>query len=87
LRKTSLPLNPSKVTHELARAINNDLSLCLQHYQQQLWTYNQRMSNYADLSFSDEEVITLYLFGVIDKHRKIKQTYAYADRHLRPYWH
>ena len=44
------------------------------------------MSNYADLSFSDEEVITLYLFGVIDKHREIKQTYEYADRHLRPWF-
>ena len=41
------------------------------------------MSNYADLSFSDEEVITLYLFGVIDKNREIKKTYDYADRHLR----
>jgi hypothetical protein len=44
------------------------------------------MSNYADLSFSDEEVITLYLFGVIDKHRQIKQTYEYADRHLREWF-
>ncbi len=40
------------------------------------------MSNYADLSFSDEEVITLYLFGVIDKNREIKKMYDYADRHL-----
>jgi hypothetical protein len=24
------------------------------------------MSNYADLSFSDEEIIALFLFGVID---------------------
>jgi hypothetical protein len=44
------------------------------------------MTNYADLSFSDEEVITLYLFGVIDKHRELKQTYEYADRHLRPWF-
>jgi hypothetical protein len=44
------------------------------------------MSNYADLSFSDEEVITLYLFGVIDKHREIKQTYEYANRHLRDWF-
>ena len=53
------------------------------HYQDKLWVYSQRMSPYADLSFSDEEVITLYLFGVIDKHREIKQIYDYADRHLR----
>jgi hypothetical protein len=41
------------------------------------------MSNHTDLSFSDEEVITLYLFGIIDKNLEIKQIYKYADRHLR----
>ena len=56
------------------------------HYQNQLWVYSQRMSNYADLSFSDEEVITLYLFGVIDKAREIKKIYEYADRHLRDWF-
>jgi hypothetical protein len=50
------------------------------HYTQNLWAYCQRMSNYVDLSFSDEEVITLYLFGIIDKNREIKQIYKYADR-------
>jgi hypothetical protein len=51
------------------------------HYQQNLWVHSQRMSNHADLSFSDEEVITLYLFGVVDKHREIKGIYKCADRH------
>jgi hypothetical protein len=41
------------------------------------------MSNHANLDFSDEEVITLYLFGVIDKNTEIKRIYNYADRHLR----
>ncbi len=44
------------------------------------------MSNHADLSFSDEEVITLFLFGVMDKHREIKGIYEYADRHLRDWF-
>ena len=39
------------------------------------------MSNHADLSFRDEEVITLFLFGVMDKHREIKGIDEYADRH------
>ena len=56
------------------------------HYKQRLWVYCQRMSNHADLSFSDEEVITLYFFGVIDKHKEIKQIYKYADRHLREWF-
>lgn len=56
------------------------------HYQHDLWTYSQRMSPYADLNFSDEEVITLYLFGIIDQKRELKQIYGYADRHLRSWF-
>jgi len=42
------------------------------HYRDGLWAYCQRMSNYADLSFADEEVITIYLFGIIDGKREIE---------------
>ena len=42
------------------------------------------MRHYADLRFSDEEVVTLYLFGIIDKNRELKKIYAYTDRHLHP---
>ena len=41
------------------------------------------MSHHADLRFSDEEVIALYLFGIMNKHREIKQIHKYADRYLR----
>ena len=44
------------------------------------------MSNDADLSFSDEEVIALYLFAVVDKHREIKSIDEYADRHWRAWF-
>lgn len=67
------------------RLITIYLYIC-KHYQSHLWVYSQRMSNYADLSFSDEEVITLYLFSVIDKNREIKKGYEYADRHLREWF-
>jgi hypothetical protein len=56
------------------------------HYQENLWTHCQRFTHYADLSFSDEEVITLYLFGIIDKKKEIKPIYEYADRHLRTWF-
>jgi len=56
------------------------------HYEKNLWVYCQRMSNHADLSFTDEEVIALYLFGILDKNRGIKQIYKYAERHLRGYF-
>ena len=61
------------------------LYVCKQH-QDNLWVYSQRMSNYADLSFTDEEVIAISLFGVIDKNRELKKIYGYADRHLRPWF-
>lgn len=56
------------------------------HFQSELWAYSQRMTNYADLRFTDEEVITLFLFGTIDKRWELKQIYTYADRHLRPWF-
>ena len=48
------------------------LYIC-KHYQNHLWVYSQRMSNYADLRFSDEEVIKRYFFGVIDKNKRTKK--------------
>ena len=44
------------------------------------------MSNDADWSFSDEEVIALHLFAVVDKHREIKGIDAYADRYWRDWF-
>ena len=38
------------------------------HYQEGLWIHCQRFSSYCDLSFTDEEVITLFLFGIMNKH-------------------
>ena len=56
------------------------------HYRKKLWIYCQRFSNYADLSCTDEEIITLYLFGIIDERTKIKQIYNDANRHLRAWF-
>ena len=56
------------------------------HYREGLWTYCQRMSNYADLSFADEEIITIFLFGIIDGKTEITKIYEYTDRHLRDWF-
>ena len=56
------------------------------HYQTSLKHYCERMSNFADLSFTDEEVITLFLFGVIKKRKTIKSIYHYAVDHLRDWF-
>ena len=65
-----------------ARLIAIYLSVC-DHCSNELQVCNQRMAPYADLKFTDEEAITIYLFGIIDKKRDIKSVYDYADRHLR----
>jgi hypothetical protein len=58
------------------------LTVC-KHYRDELWVYAQRFAPYTDLSFSDEEVIVIYLFGIIEKRREVKTIYAHAAR----YWH
>jgi hypothetical protein len=52
-------------------------------YEEDLWRCVQRFAPHAPLNLSDEEVISLYLFGILDGHRTIQQIYTYADRHLR----
>lgn len=52
------------------------------HYRSNLWIYCQRMSNYSDLKFSDEEAIALYLYGIIEGHRTVKSIHRYAKKHL-----
>jgi len=51
-------------------------------YKNGLWTYCQRFSNYADLSFSDEEVMTIYMFGIMDGLTTKKQIH----KHAKNYW-
>lgn len=48
--------------------------------------YAERNSHYSDLSFSDPEVITLYLFGIIEGQHTVKLIHAYADKHLRSWF-
>ncbi len=61
------------------------LFIC-KHYQQDLRNYCQRMTNFADLSFSDEEVMCIYLHGVMQGYRTLKLIHQYADRHLRSWF-
>jgi hypothetical protein len=56
------------------------------HYHAKLHTYCGRFSNHADLRFSDEEVISIYLFGIIDGRSSVKEIFKYANRHLRSWF-
>lgn len=66
----------------LDRIISMYLFVC-DEYQKNLWMYCQRFTNYANLSFSDEEVITLYLMGTLEGKTTKKQIYE----HAKDYWH
>lgn len=46
----------------------------------------KRHSNNRHFAFTDEETITLYLFGVLSGHYSIKSIYDYANRHLRDWF-
>ena len=52
------------------------------HYQGHLWVLAQRLSNNDQPSFTDEEVLTIYLFGILKKHRTIQDIHHYIKDHL-----
>jgi hypothetical protein len=51
-------------------------------YQGHLWQYCERFSHNAHPEFTDEEVITIYLFGIMRKQFDITQIYEYTRDHL-----
>ena len=63
------------------RLIGLYLYIC-EHYKTHLWVHAQRLSNNSHPKFSDEEVLTLYLFGMMQNHTTIKAIYTYTKDHL-----
>ena len=51
-------------------------------YQSHLWMHCERMSNNSTPAFTDEEVMTIYLFSVQRKRRTVKEIWEYAHDHL-----
>jgi hypothetical protein len=51
-------------------------------YETKLSFFMERFSNYSDLKFSDEEVMTLYLYGIMEKRRTIKEIYDFTKKYL-----
>lgn len=47
-----------------------------------LWPYCQRFSNNSNPKFTDEEIITIYLFGIVQKRFTLKEIYQYTQNHL-----
>lgn len=65
-----------------AELISLFLFIC-KHYQNNLSFYCQRMTNHADLKFSEKEAITLYLYGVIEGFSTIKG-HSWVFRYIQP---
>lgn len=55
------------------------------NYSEGLKWHSRRYSNntnWLQLSFSDEELLSVYLYGLIRKYRSVKQIYTYTKDHL-----
>src|SRR5579862_1098354 len=57
------------------------LMICNQ-YEQKLSHLIVRLSNNSDMSFSDEEVMTIYMNGIMNGHYEIKAIYNFTRNHL-----
>jgi hypothetical protein len=51
-------------------------------YEQKLSHLIVRLSNHSDMSFSDEEVMTVYMNGIMNGHYRPKEIYNFTSRHL-----
>jgi hypothetical protein len=57
------------------------LKIC-KAFQEKLHIHCQRFSKGGYRCFTDEEVLTVYIFGVMRKHRELKAIHSYAKEHL-----
>lgn len=65
------------------RLITLYLFICKQ-YQEHLWAYCQRFSLYVNPeAITDEEVLCIFLWGVMDKRRELTDVHRHTERHLR----
>lgn len=53
-----------------------------QRYQHSLWAFAQRFSNNNRPTFTDEELMTIYLFGTLKQHQRLRAIYNYTSDHL-----
>lgn len=56
------------------------------YYHSRLWIHSQRFSNNGQPGFSDVEVMTVYLWGLLRGFCEIKKIYRYTADHLRQWF-
>jgi hypothetical protein len=57
-----------------------------EQYKTQLWPFCQRMSNNSNPQFRDEELLTIFIYGVMKKRFELKDIYNYTHSHLREWF-
>lgn len=63
------------------RLITLFLYICRQ-YESGLCVHAERMSNNSKPKFSDSEVLTVYLWGIMNGHSKVSRIHEYVRNHL-----
>ena len=53
-----------------------------EQYKTNLWPYCQRMSKNSNPRFNDEELLTIYIYGIMKRRFEIKDIYNYTHNHL-----
>ena len=51
-------------------------------YSEKIWPHCQRLTNGANTNFTDEEVMTIYCFGLFRGYRTTKSIHRYAQDYL-----
>lgn len=61
--------------------------LICRQYQQHLWTHAERQSNHHSLAFTDEETLTVYLFGLLRcPGASLREVHAFARDFLHEFF-
>ena len=67
------------------RLINVYCTVC-EYWDQGLSEYAKRMSNNQELEITDQEIMTIYLNGVIKNRNTVKNIYEFTSDHLREWF-
>ncbi len=61
------------------------LTVC-KHYESTLWINCQRFTNGGIKRFADEEVMAVYLWGVLSGHQEIKSLHRFTTQYLQEWF-
>jgi hypothetical protein len=67
------------------RLVSVYIKIC-ELWETELFTNVQRMSNYKNLAITDQEIMTVYIFAIMQQHSTVKSIFQYASDHLREWF-